>query len=117
MAAFILALFLAADLPAEASKEVARGECRSADQDEILVCGDRRRDERFRLPVRSKLPFDPAGDMKSVMNERVGWIAEGDTGTGSCGVVGPGGWTGCAVKAWKVERDQTQWGKNAPSRR
>ena len=61
--------------------------------------------------------FDPAGDVKSVMNERVGWAAEGDAGTQSCSAVGPGGWTGCMVKGWKVERDQTQWGKNGSAKR
>ena len=62
-------------------------------------------------------PFDPDGAMKSVMNERVGWISEGDVGTQSCGVVGVGSWTGCLLKEWKVARDQTQWGKNVPKRR
>ena len=115
--AVFLALLMAADLRAEASREAARGECQAVDRDEIIVCGSRKRDERFRLPDRSKLPFDPAGDMKSVMNERVGWAAAGDAGTQSCSAVGPGGWTGCMVKSWKVERDQYQWGKNVPSRR
>ncbi len=117
MAAFlIVAVLLAPDLPREASREVAIGECKSLDKDEILVCGSRKRDERYRLPERNG-PFDPAGDMKSVMNERVGWAAEGDSGTQSCSAVGPGGWTGCMVKSWKQERDQTQWKKNIPSRR
>ena len=117
VAPFLLALLLAPDLPAEASREVARGECRAIDKDEIIVCGSRKRDERFRLPDNSNAPFDPDGDTKSVMNERVGWAAEGDSGTQSCGSVGPGGWTGCMVKGWKESRDQTQWGKNVPSRR
>ncbi|MCY7270499.1 MAG: hypothetical protein LH485_00385 [Sphingomonas bacterium] len=84
---------------------------------EIIVCGSRKRDERYRLPDRSALPFDPRADMKSVMNERVGWAAEGDTGTQSCSAVGPGGWTGCMVKGWKHKRDQTQWKKNIPTKR
>ena len=117
MSALLLALLLAPDLPAEAIREVARGECKAVDTDEIIVCGSRRRDERFRLPDTSNAPFDPFGDTKSVMNERVGWAAEGDTGTQSCSAVGPGGWTGCMVKGWKESRDQTQWGKNIPTRR
>ncbi len=110
-------MLLAADLSAEASREVATGECKPVDRGEIIVCGSRKRDERFRLPDRNALPFDPAGEMKSVMNERVGWAAEGDGGTQSCSAVGPGGWTGCMVKSWKVERDQTQWRMNIPTRR
>jgi hypothetical protein len=111
----ILALAAPADLNAEASREVARQECRTTDQREILVCGRRQPDERYRLPGRNG-PFDPSGETKSVMRERMSWIEEGDAGTQSCGPVGPGGWTGCMVKAWKRERDQTQWGKNVPRR-
>ncbi|MBA2467202.1 MAG: hypothetical protein H0V46_06330 [Sphingomonas sp.] len=114
--ALLYAMMLFADLSAEASREVATGECKPLDRNEIIVCGSRKRDERYRLPDRTKLPFDPAGQMKSVMNERVGWTAEGDVGNQSCSAVGPGGWTGCMVKGWKVERDQTQWGKNGSSR-
>ena len=117
MAALLLiAMMLIPDLPAETSREVAIGECKSLDKDEIIVCGSRKRDERFRLPERTG-PFNPAGDTKSVMNGRVGWAAEGDSGTQSCSAVGPGGWTGCIAKGWKRERDQTQWKKNIPSRR
>lgn len=71
MSALILvAMALAIDLPAEASREVLRGECKAVDRDEILVCGNRGRDERFRLPDRSKDPFDPFGDTKSVPTRR-----------------------------------------------
>jgi len=115
--ALLFTLMLGADLSADASREVAIGECKAVDPDEIIVCGSRKRDERYRLPDRSNAPFDPAGDIKSVMNERVGWAAEGDAGTQSCSAVGPGGWTGCMVKGWKQERDQTQWKDNIPSRR
>jgi len=115
-ALFLLAVASSPDLSAEASREVADGECKAVDSDVIIVCGSRKRDERFRLPDRNR-PFDPKGDMKSVMNERVGWAAEGDVGINSCSAVGPGGWTGCMVKAWKQERDQNQWGKNVPKRR
>ena len=117
MTVVLLALLLAPNLPAETSREVARGECKAVDKDEVIVCADRNRRSRFRLPDTSGDPFDPAGDTKSVMNERVGWAAEGDVGTQSCSPVGPGGWTGCMVKGWKESRDQTQWGKNVPSRR
>lgn len=117
MSAFLLALLLAPDLPAEATREVARGECKAVDKDEIIVCADRSLRSRFRLPDTSTDPFDPFGETKSVMNERVGWAAEGDTGTQSCSALGPGGWTGCMVKGWKESRDQTQWKKNIPTKR
>ena len=99
------------------SDAIDAGECsRRPGKDEIVVCGNRHHDSPFRLPDRDG-PFDPAGDTKSVMNERVGWAAEGDVGTQSCSAVGVGGWTGCMVKGWKESRDQTQWGKNVPTRR
>ena len=111
----LFSLVLGPDLPADASREVAIAECKAVDPNEIIVCGSRKREERYRMPGRNG-PFDPLGQAKSVMNERVGWAAEGDSGTGSCGAVGPGGWTGCKLKTWKEERDQTQWGKNVPRR-
>ena len=96
---------------------VAEAECRSrAGKREIIVCANRNHDSPYRLPDRNQ-PFDPFGATKSVMNERVGWAAEGDVGTQSCGPVGLGGWTGCMVKSWKQSRDQTQWKKNIPKRR
>ncbi len=117
MSALFLALMLLPDVTAEASREVARAECKAVDKDEVVVCANRNQRSRYRLPDASNDPFDPEGEMKSVMNERVGWAAEGDIGTQSCSAVGPGGWTGCMVKSWKESRDQTQWGKNGPSKR
>src|SRR5688572_14818933 len=114
----VLLVFLVAaapDFSSEVRRDVDQQNCVPVDRDEILVCGQRRPGERYRLPGRDG-PFDPVGDRASVMRERVGWIEEGDTGVQSCGAVGPAGWTGCAVQAWKRERDQTQWGKNVPRR-
>ncbi len=116
----ILFVLLASDampLNEAVSESIDAIECKPRpSKDEIVVCGSRKRDPRYRLPERDG-PFDPVGDMKSVMNERVGWAAEGDVGTQSCSAVGVGGWTGCMVKGWKQDRDQTQWGKNVPKRR
>lgn len=97
---------LGVDLSGAASKEVARQECRApADKDEVLVCG--RRDQQKRYQVTDPdAPFDPAGSVDSVATERGRWIAEGDTGIGSCGPVGPGGWTGCMLKQWRKKRQQ-----------
>ena len=117
MDALLFLVVMTPDLPAEATREVTRGECKAVDKDEIVVCARRKRDERYRLPDRSTLQFDPAGDMKSVMNERVGWAAEGDVGNQSCSAVGPGGWTGCMVKSWKQQRDQNQWKETIPTKR
>ncbi|MCL6684048.1 hypothetical protein [Sphingomonas alba] len=103
------------DIGGEATREVLRQNCVPVDKDEILVCGSRRPNEKYRMPGRDG-PFDPAGETMSVMRERQSWVEEGDTGVQSCSAVGPGGWTGCMVKSWKQERDQTAWGKNVPKK-
>jgi hypothetical protein len=102
----VLLAVAAPDLSADASREVARMECRApAEKDEVLVCG--RRDTQRRYQVTDPdAPFDPAGNVDSVASERGKWIAEGDTGPGSCGPVGPGGWTGCKLKEWRKIRQQ-----------
>ncbi len=115
-----LALLFAAEampLKEAVAESIDAIECKQRQsQDEIIVCARRGGDPRYRLPDADQ-SFDPKGDMKSVMNERVGWAAEGDTGTQSCSAVGPGGWTGCMVKGWKESRDQTQWKENIPTKR
>jgi hypothetical protein len=103
------------DFSGEVSRDAARQDCVPVDIEEILVCGRRRPGERYRMPGRDG-PFDPAGDRPSVMRERISWAEEGDTGIQSCGAVGPAAWTGCTVREWKRERDQSQWGKNRPRR-
>lgn len=103
------------DLGEAVRDEVARQECRQVDKDEILVCGQRQVDERYRIPNRDR-PFDPDGDQRSAMRERMRWIEGGETGIGSCGPVGPGGWTGCKLQEWERERQQSAWGKNRPGK-
>ncbi len=117
MAVLLLLAFAAApDIAGEATREVSRQECRAVDQQEIIVCGRRKPDERYRLPGRDG-PFDPSGDMESVMRERERWAEGGETGINSCGPVGPGGWTGCMVQQWKREGQQSQGGNNRPKKR
>ena len=115
-----LALLLVETTPFDGavSKAVREQECRggaSGDAD-IVVCGRRQQDERYRLPYRYR-PFDPAGETESVMRERSRWAEGGEAGIQSCGPVGPGGWTGCMVRDWTRQREQYQWGKNAPKKK
>ena len=113
---FALALLLAPapGLAGEVERAVAEQLCtrpgRGAD---VIVCGSRRRDEKFRMPGRDG-PFDPDGDMKSVMRERMSWGEGGAAGIQSCGPVGPAGWTGCMVREWDRRDQQIQYGKNVP---
>ena len=62
--------------------------------EEIVVCGSRDRNERYRLPIRNQ-GWDPDGPVDSVRRERRALIQEGDEGIGSCSTVGPGGAHGC----------------------
>jgi len=114
----LLILFAAAPVPIDVAGEVARQECSSSRgaPDEVVVCGQRGRDERYRLPGRT-VPFDPAGNVESVGRERMRWGQGGESGIQSCGPVGPGGWTGCMVQDWKRQDAQTQWGRNVPKER
>ena len=80
-------------------------ECRpaSGDEEEIVICSNPREQERYRLP---RPAWDPNGSAQSVSRERHSLYEQGDSGIGSCSTVGPGGWTGCALRAWKAAREQ-----------
>lgn len=112
----LVTLLLAAEpsLQAEVKRAVDAQTCATPGAgaaDDVVVCGRRKRDERYRLPTRNA-PFDPDGDVMSVAREHMAWGEAGAAGTGSCGPVGPGGWTGCLVRQWERDNAQTQYGKN-----
>lgn len=114
--AFLLSLLLAqaAPTPDIVANAVREQDCRGRiASDDIIVCGRRQIGERYRLPGRDR-PFDPDGETDSVMRERGRWIEGGEAGIQSCGPVGPGGWTGCMVREWSRQLEQSQWGKNRP---
>jgi hypothetical protein len=110
-----LLLLAGPGLASEVNRAVAEQLCaRPTTQGaDVVVCGNRQRDERFRMPGRNA-PFDPDGNVKSVAREHMAWGEGGETGTQSCGPVGPGGWTGCMVREWDRQNIQTQYGKNRP---
>ena len=105
----LLALSLGPDLAEAARREVARQECRLKDEKEaVIVCG--RREQRSRYQVTDPAaPYDPGGNVKGVMTERMGWIGEGDSGIGSCSNIGPSAGTGCFEKAWRRGLQQKGW--------
>ena len=97
----------AVDLTADVRREVRRQECAGtkAASDEVIVCGRRKAGERYRLSE-ADLALDPANAPPSVARERSKWVEQGDSGTNSCGAVGPGGWTGCMQQGWRKQRQQ-----------
>ncbi|WP_300973707.1 hypothetical protein [Sphingomonas sp. LHG3406-1] len=105
----LLALLAGPDLAASATREVARQECRQRDGgDAITVCG-RREQRNFYQVTDPAAPYDPKGNVKGVMTERMGWISEGDSGIGSCSNIGPFAGTGCFEKAWRRTLQQKGW--------
>ena len=73
------------------------------EEDEIVICAQPRESARYRLPRRV---WTPDGPVASVSRERHMLYEQGDVGIGSCSNVGPGGYTGCAHRAWKAAREQ-----------
>ena len=91
-----------------APRIVPRCDTNGAGED-IVVCGQRERNEQFRLPLRPN-GFDKKGPVDSVSRERNGLIEEGDFGVGSCSTTGPGGASGCFAKSVKRRCEQETCG-------
>ncbi len=83
------------------------GDCRMPADGSIIVCGRKSGDSPYRLPPSMRgRGFDVNGAVDSVSRERHKLMDVGDAGTGSCGNVGAGGWTGCMVKGWRAADQQ-----------
>ena len=71
------------------------------------ICIRKSESERYRLP--------PALNPQGTLQQRQSWSQKskvlttvGDTGTGSCSAVGPGGHTGCLIQSIKQAKTQTR---------
>jgi hypothetical protein len=71
------------------------------------ICIRKKESDRYRLPE----PLNPQGTPQ----QRTSWAQKskvlttvGDTGTGSCSAVGPGGHTGCLIQSIKQAKSQTR---------
>lgn len=105
----LFALALGPDLAGAARREVLRQECRLKDEGaDVTVCGRREQKNRYQV-TDPAAPYDPKGNFKGAMTERMGWIAEGDSGIGSCSNIGPSAGTGCFEKAWRRTLQQKGW--------
>ena len=71
----------------------------ASNPDEIVVCARRPEEERFRIPPATRQPQPGDRATRSVSEERNALIDFTPGGTGTCTPVGPGGETGCTMKA------------------
>jgi hypothetical protein len=78
------------------------------------ICIRKGESERYRIP--------PALNPQGTLQQRQSWSQKskvlttvGETGTGSCSAVGPGGHTGCLIKSIKQAKSQTR--QNAEDQR
>ena len=81
--------------------------CPRATDDEIVVCRRLPESMRYRIPENMR----PTGTFQ----QRQSWTMKsrqmmnvGDTGTGSCSAVGPGGHTGCLTQEIQTARKQAE---------
>jgi hypothetical protein len=80
--------------------------------EEIVVCRRLDESERFRVPKDLReLQITPKNEAWAVRQQSA--LVEGQTGTGSCSTVGPGGQTGCFVREATAARADARARKKA----
>jgi hypothetical protein len=76
--------------------------------DEIVVCKRADESERFRIPKDLRDAGEIAPRNQSFAQRMAPVVTDNPTGIGSCSTVGPGGMTGCFVKAVTQARQETK---------
>lgn len=71
--------------------------CPRSTESEVFVCNRRPESERYRLPKNQQLQ-GTRQQRQSWANKAQTLTTVGNTGTGSCSAVGPGGFTGCLTQ-------------------
>lgn len=82
--------------------------CPEGSREEIIVCAPKPESDRFRLPTTLREAAVAAADRESQESRVDEMVALGRSGPGSCGVQGPGAFTGCfqrLVEGNKAERN------------
>jgi hypothetical protein len=90
--------------------------CPRSTESTIYVCNRRPESERYRLPKNQQLQ-GTRQQRQSWANKSQDLMSVGNTGTGSCSAVGPGGHTGCLIKEInqaKQEAKERQESDQAP---
>lgn len=78
--------------------------CPQSSGEEIVVCARRPESDRYRIPLALREPA--SADLVTATDRVHEMIDIGRTGTDSCSPVGPGGFTGCFLKAVRHGRDE-----------
>lgn len=100
-----------AALPAPAAAQQTTSEitvfgsdpCPRSTDSQIYVCNRRPESERYRLPKSQQLQ-GTRQERQSWANKAKDLSTVGNTGTGSCSAVGPGGHTGCLIQEIQKSR-------------
>jgi hypothetical protein len=82
-----------------------REACPRGSGDEVVICGRRPENERYRIPEELREPSDnPENESWAVRAQSLEYV--GRTGTQSCSTVGPGGFTGCWEQMMRQAREE-----------
>lgn len=81
--------------------------CPRSTDDQVVICRRMPETMRYRLPENMR-PSGTPQQRDSWANKSQVLKTVGNTGTGSCSAVGPGGHTGCVVKSIREAREQTR---------
>lgn len=77
--------------------------CPRSSDDQVVVCSRRPETERYRLPKNQQLQ-GTRQQRQSWANKSQQLMTVGNTGTGSCSAVGPGGREGCLTQEIRREK-------------
>ena len=81
--------------------------CPRSTDDQVVICRRMPETMRYRLPENMRTSGTPQ-QRNSWANKSQVLRTVGDTGTGSCSAVGPGGHTGCLVQSIREARQQSR---------
>lgn len=101
---------LPAPAAAQATSEITvfgSDPCPRSTDTQIYVCNRRPENERYRLPKNQQLR-GTRQQRQSWANKSQDLMTVGNTGTGSCSAVGPGGHTGCLIKEIQQAKQEAQ---------
>ena len=117
-AALLATAFAAGPAPAQAGERITRvivygaDACPRGTGDEVVICGRRPENQRFRIPeeLRDDAGTDPESESWAARATSLEYV--GRTGPQSCSTVGPGGFTGCWAELMRAAREERRQNPN-----